>query len=70
MHGCGQEIFFPDSSTSTCRDVMFQHPTTTACNLLAQVPPSLALDCGYMFGLYLPPFYYKKIIRIKGSSVH
>ncbi|KAL3330231.1 hypothetical protein AABB24_034202 [Solanum stoloniferum] len=46
MHSCEQEIFFPDSSTSTCRDVMFQHPTTTACDLLAQVPLSLALDCG------------------------
>ncbi|MCD9640155.1 hypothetical protein HAX54_025298 [Datura stramonium] len=46
MHSCDQEIFFPDSSTSTCRDVMFQHPRTAACDLLAQVPSSLALDCG------------------------
>nr|AZB50351.1 transcription factor aborted microspores [Physalis pubescens] len=46
MHSCEQEIFLPDSSTSTCRDVMFQHPRTTACDLLAQVPPSMALDCG------------------------
>ncbi|KAM3379020.1 transcription factor ABORTED MICROSPORES [Capsicum galapagoense] len=46
MHSCEQELFFPDSSTSTCRDVMFQHPRTIACDLLAQLPPSLALDCG------------------------
>ncbi|XP_059274871.1 transcription factor ABORTED MICROSPORES isoform X1 [Lycium ferocissimum] len=46
MHSCEQEIFFPDSSTSPCRDVMIQHPRTTSCDLLAQVPSSLALDCG------------------------
>ncbi|CAN4088760.1 unnamed protein product [Withania somnifera] len=43
IHKCEQEIMFPNS---TCRDVMFQHPRTTACDLLAQVPSSLLLDCG------------------------
>nr|XP_016515457.1 PREDICTED: transcription factor ABORTED MICROSPORES-like [Nicotiana tabacum]XP_016515458.1 PREDICTED: transcription factor ABORTED MICROSPORES-like [Nicotiana tabacum]XP_016515459.1 PREDICTED: transcription factor ABORTED MICROSPORES-like [Nicotiana tabacum]XP_016515460.1 PREDICTED: transcription factor ABORTED MICROSPORES-like [Nicotiana tabacum]XP_016515462.1 PREDICTED: transcription factor ABORTED MICROSPORES-like [Nicotiana tabacum] len=46
MHSCEQELLFPDSSTSPCRDVMFQHPRTTACDLLAQLPSSLALDSG------------------------
>ncbi|KAK4366243.1 hypothetical protein RND71_014123 [Anisodus tanguticus] len=39
MHSYEQEIFFPaNSSTSPCRDVMFQHPRTTSCDLLAQLP--------------------------------
>lgn len=59
MHSCEQEILFPDSSTSPCRDVMFQHPRTTACDLLAQLPSSLALDSGYNFGLFLPPISQK-----------
>ncbi|GAV68992.1 HLH domain-containing protein/bHLH-MYC_N domain-containing protein [Cephalotus follicularis] len=42
----GEEFQFPLSPILQCRDVMFQHPRTKSCELLAQVPSSVALDSG------------------------
>ncbi|XP_031127159.1 transcription factor ABORTED MICROSPORES isoform X1 [Ipomoea triloba] len=54
VHNCEQELLFPVSSSSSsssssclpCRDVLFQHPRTKSCDLLAQLPASILLDSG------------------------
>lgn len=43
----GEEHLFPVSPIVPCRDVMFQHPRTKACDLLAELPSSMPLDSGY-----------------------
>ncbi|GAB4853153.1 hypothetical protein Ancab_017338 [Ancistrocladus abbreviatus] len=40
----GGELFFPASPGIPCRDVVFQHPRSKPCELLAQLPPSLPVD--------------------------
>eukprot|EP00257_Ricinus_communis_P006222 XP_002521282.2 transcription factor ABORTED MICROSPORES isoform X1 [Ricinus communis] len=42
----GEELQFPVSSVLPCRDIIFQHPTSKSCELLAQLPSSLSLDSG------------------------
>ncbi|XXG86257.1 hypothetical protein AAC387_Pa11g1185 [Persea americana] len=42
----GEEHLFPVSPIVPCRDVMFQHPRTKACDLLAELPSSMPLDSG------------------------
>ncbi|XP_050262852.1 transcription factor ABORTED MICROSPORES [Quercus robur] len=42
----GEELLFPVSTVLPCRDTMFQHPRTKACDLLAQLPSSMPLDSG------------------------
>ena len=44
----GEELLFPVSTVLPCRDTMFQHPRTKACDLLAQLPSSMPLDSGYI----------------------
>ncbi|XP_027122062.2 transcription factor ABORTED MICROSPORES-like [Coffea arabica] len=41
----GEELF-PLSPSLPCRDVIYQHPRTKACDLLAQLPSSIPLDSG------------------------
>lgn len=42
----GEEELFPVSPVIYCRDVMFPHPKTNSCDLLAQLPSSIPLDSG------------------------
>ncbi|KAE8655621.1 hypothetical protein F3Y22_tig00117021pilonHSYRG00038 [Hibiscus syriacus] len=42
----GGELQFPVTSVLPCRDVMFQHPKTRSCELLAHLPSSMPLDSG------------------------
>ncbi|XP_057966447.1 transcription factor ABORTED MICROSPORES [Malania oleifera] len=42
----GEELLFHVSQVLSCRDVMFQHPRTKPCDLLAQLPSSITLDSG------------------------
>ncbi|KAL7257365.1 hypothetical protein ACSBR1_003633 [Camellia fascicularis] len=42
----GEELLFPSSSVPPCRDLMFQHPRTKPCDLLAELPSSIPLDSG------------------------
>ncbi|GMI73368.1 ABORTED MICROSPORES [Hibiscus trionum] len=43
----GGELQFPVTSVLLpCRDVMFQHPKTRSCELLAQLPSCMPLDSG------------------------
>ncbi|KAK8488048.1 hypothetical protein V6N13_062595 [Hibiscus sabdariffa] len=42
----GGELQFPVTSVLPCRDVMFQHPRTRCCELLAQLPSCMPLDSG------------------------
>ncbi|CAK7329474.1 unnamed protein product [Dovyalis caffra] len=42
----GEELQFPVSAVIPCRDVMFQHPRTKSCELLAQLPSSMPLNSG------------------------
>ncbi|XP_042508037.1 transcription factor ABORTED MICROSPORES-like [Macadamia integrifolia] len=42
----GEELLFHVSPILSCRDYMFQHPRTKACDLLVQLPSSLPLDPG------------------------
>ncbi|XP_043709351.1 transcription factor ABORTED MICROSPORES-like isoform X2 [Telopea speciosissima] len=42
----GEELLFHGSPVHSCRDIMFQHPRTKACDLLVQLPSSLPLDPG------------------------
>ncbi|THG21550.1 hypothetical protein TEA_010919 [Camellia sinensis var. sinensis] len=42
----GEELLFPTSSVPPCRDLMFQHPRTKPCDLLAELPSSIPLDSG------------------------
>nr|ASW18440.1 aborted microspores protein [Tapiscia sinensis] len=44
--GGNQELHFPVSPVLPCRDVMFQHPISKSCQLLAQLPSSIPLDSG------------------------
>lgn len=61
VHNCEQELLFPVSSSSSsssssclpCRDVLFQHPRTKSCDLLAQLPASILLDSGYNLSIYI-----------------
>ncbi|OAY52299.1 hypothetical protein MANES_04G072000v8 [Manihot esculenta] len=48
MQNGAEELQFPVSSSSAmaCRDVIFQHPRTKSCELLAQLPSSMPLDSG------------------------
>ncbi|KAL3512811.1 hypothetical protein ACH5RR_025528 [Cinchona calisaya] len=41
----GEELFHVSSDLS-CRDIIFQHRRTKACDLLAQLPSSIPLDSG------------------------
>ncbi|XP_077221543.1 basic helix-loop-helix (bHLH) DNA-binding superfamily protein isoform X2 [Tasmannia lanceolata] len=41
-----EENLFPVSPMIPCRDVMFQHPRTKACDALAELPSSIPLDSG------------------------
>uniref|UniRef100_A0A6N2L578 BHLH domain-containing protein n=1 Tax=Salix viminalis TaxID=40686 RepID=A0A6N2L578_SALVM len=43
----GEELQFPVSAGLPCRDVMFQHPRTKSCELLAQLPSSMPLNSGF-----------------------
>ncbi|KAL4312923.1 hypothetical protein GQ457_01G045460 [Hibiscus cannabinus] len=43
----GGELQFPVTSVLPCRDVMFQHPRTRCCELLAQLPSCMPLDSGW-----------------------
>eukprot|EP00258_Populus_trichocarpa_P017657 XP_006379291.2 transcription factor ABORTED MICROSPORES isoform X2 [Populus trichocarpa] len=43
----GEELQFPVSAVLPCRDVMFQHPGTKSCELLAQLPSSMPLNSGF-----------------------
>lgn len=45
----GEELLFPVSTLLSCKDIMFQHPWTRSCDLLAQLPSSMPLDSGYIF---------------------
>lgn len=56
----GEELLFPVSSTVVpCRDAMLQHPRTKSCVLLAQLPSSICLDCGYLYiCLAFSPYIY------------
>ncbi|TYJ03579.1 hypothetical protein E1A91_A12G037900v1 [Gossypium mustelinum] len=40
------ELQFPVTTVLPCRDVMFQHPKTRSCELLAQLPSCMPLDSG------------------------
>ncbi|XVE48839.1 hypothetical protein DITRI_Ditri01bG0034500 [Diplodiscus trichospermus] len=40
------ELQFPVTPVLPCRDVMFQHPKTKSCELLAQLPSCMPLDSG------------------------
>ncbi|EEF41144.1 hypothetical protein RCOM_0978760 [Ricinus communis] len=42
----GEELQFPVSSVLTCRDIIFQHPRTKYCDLLARLPSSMPLESG------------------------
>ncbi|XP_050231040.1 transcription factor ABORTED MICROSPORES [Mercurialis annua] len=42
----GEEAQFSVSSVVACRDIIFQHPTSKSCELLAQLPSSIPLDSG------------------------
>ncbi|XP_059649974.1 transcription factor ABORTED MICROSPORES [Cornus florida] len=42
----GEELLFPVSSIVPCRDGVFQHCRTKACDLLAQLPSSVSLGSG------------------------
>ncbi|XP_021286747.1 transcription factor ABORTED MICROSPORES isoform X2 [Herrania umbratica] len=42
----GGELQFPVTPVLPCRDVMFQHPKTKSCELLAQLPSCMPLDSG------------------------
>ncbi|XWS40215.1 hypothetical protein CRYUN_Cryun18bG0121200 [Craigia yunnanensis] len=42
----GGELKFPVTPVLPCRDVMFQHPKTKSCELLAQLPSCMPLDSG------------------------
>ncbi|XVF45554.1 hypothetical protein PTKIN_Ptkin02bG0215400 [Pterospermum kingtungense] len=42
----GGELQFPVTPVLSCRDVMFQHPKTKSCELLAQLPSCMPLDSG------------------------
>ncbi|KAF7142592.1 hypothetical protein RHSIM_Rhsim05G0054400 [Rhododendron simsii] len=42
----GEDLFTVSSSVTHCRDVMFQHPRTKPCDLLAEFRPSIPLDSG------------------------
>ncbi|KAL5561220.1 hypothetical protein UlMin_030967, partial [Ulmus minor] len=46
-NGGDEELLFPVSSVLPCRDTMFQHPRTSSCDLLAQLPTSMPLDSGF-----------------------
>ena len=48
----GEELQFPVSAGHPCRDVMFQHPRTKSCELLAQLPSSMSLNSGYVLVKY------------------
>ncbi|KAE8735787.1 Phospholipase-like protein family, putative isoform 1 [Hibiscus syriacus] len=43
---CGGELQFHVTSVLPCRDVMFQHPKTRSCELLAHLPSCMSLDSG------------------------
>lgn len=43
----GEELLFPVSSSTTCRDAMFPHPRTKSCDLISQLPTSITIDSGY-----------------------
>lgn len=49
--GDDEELLFTVVSINNnpCRDIMFQHPTTTACQLLSHLPSSLPMDSGYIY---------------------
>ncbi|XWS62630.1 hypothetical protein CRYUN_Cryun06bG0027500 [Craigia yunnanensis] len=42
----GGELQFPVTPVLPCRDVIFQHPKTKSCELLAQLPSFMPLDSG------------------------
>ncbi|XP_038995749.1 transcription factor ABORTED MICROSPORES-like [Hibiscus syriacus] len=42
----GGELQFPVTSALPCRDVMFQHPKTRSCELLAHLPSCMPLNSG------------------------
>ncbi|KAL7257367.1 hypothetical protein ACSBR1_003635 [Camellia fascicularis] len=46
IQNSGEELLFPVSSVPPCRDLMFQHPRTKPCDLLAELPSSIPLHSG------------------------
>jgi hypothetical protein len=56
----GEDLQFPVSAVLPCRDVMFQHPGTKSCELLAQLPSSMPLNSGYVLVRYLTENYHIK----------
>ncbi|XP_073022328.1 transcription factor ABORTED MICROSPORES-like [Primulina eburnea] len=41
------ELLLPAAATLSCRDAIFRHPITKSCELLGQLPSSIALDSGF-----------------------
>lgn len=55
----GEELVFPVSQVSPCRDTLCPHPRASSCDLLAQLPCSVPLNSGYFIDIYhihIPPF--------------
>ena len=44
--GDDEELVFTVASMNPCRDLVFPHPTTKACQLLSHLPSSLPMDSG------------------------
>ncbi|XP_073145392.1 transcription factor ABORTED MICROSPORES isoform X2 [Henckelia pumila] len=42
------ELLLPTAATLSCRDAIFRHPRTKACELLDQLPSSTVLDSGLL----------------------
>lgn len=59
QNGGEEEHLFPlNSPVLTCRDTIFQHPRTHACDLLSQLPYSIPIDSGYVYKyIYIYSFF-------------
>ncbi|XP_048318963.2 transcription factor ABORTED MICROSPORES [Ziziphus jujuba] len=50
QNGGEEEHHFSVPPILTCRDTIFQHPRTHACDLLSQLPYSVPIDSGNIYG--------------------